>query len=162
MPNSNDFTDRARKAILVAKEEAVKRGHGLAEPGHLLVALLKVGGVGSEVLRIVSGGLDHVSNAVEISIERGNAEAPRPVTFWTRLLILIGWQSQPMSPQLKHAIEFAIQDAAALGDKYIGTEHMLLGILRLGDSIAAGTLEMLKVDYERVRKQLLLLRATAH
>ncbi len=140
---SNDrfdkFTERARKVLTLAQEEATRFNHNYIGTEHLLLGLVREGeGVAAKVLANLGVELNRVRSAVEFIIGRGD-----------RMIVgEIG-----LTPRAKKVIELAVDEARRLGHHYIGTEHLLLGLVREGEGIAAGVLESLGVNLEKVRTQ---------
>ena len=140
---SNDrfdkFTERARKVLTLAQEEATRFNHNYIGTEHLLLGLVREGeGVAAKVLANLGVELNRVRSAVEFIIGRGD-----------RMIVgEIG-----LTPRAKKVIELAVDEARRLGHHYIGTEHLLLGLVREGEGIAAGELESLGVNLEKVRTQ---------
>ena len=133
------FTERARKVLTLAQEEATRFNHNYIGTEHLLLGLVREGeGVAAKVLANLGVELDRVRGAVEFIIGRGD-----------RMIVgEIG-----LTPRAKKVIELAVDEARRLGHHYIGTEHLLLGLVREGEGIAAGVLESLGVNLEKVRKE---------
>src|SRR5215212_4292214 len=140
MPDRFDkFTERARKVLQLAQEEAQRFNHNYIGTEHLLLGLVREGeGVAAKVLANLGVDLNKVRSAVEFIIGRGD----RTVTGEVGL-----------TPRAKRVIELAIDEARRLGHNYIGTEHLLLGLVREGEGIAAGVLESLGVSLDKVRQQ---------
>jgi hypothetical protein len=133
------FTERARRVLTLAQEEATRFNHNYIGTEHLLLGLIREGdGVAAEVLRSLGVELDKVRSQVEFIIGRGDR----------MILGEIG-----LTPRSKKVIELAVDEARRLGHHYIGTEHLLLGLVREGEGVAAGVLESLGVGLERVRTQ---------
>lgn len=133
------FTDRARKVLTLAQDEAQRFNHNYIGTEHLLLGLVREGeGVAAKVLENMSVELAKVRQAVEFIIGRGE----RPV------LGEIG-----LTPRAKKVIELAIDEARRLGHNYIGTEHLLLGLVREEGGIASGVLESLGVSLDKVRHE---------
>ena len=133
------FTDRARKVLTLAQDEAQRFNHNYIGTEHLLLGLVREGeGVAAKVLENLSVELAKVRQAVEFIIGRGE----RPV------LGEIG-----LTPRAKKVIELAIDEARRLGHNYIGTEHLLLGLVREEGGIASGVLESLGVSLDKVRHE---------
>jgi len=133
------FTDRARKVLTLAQDEAQRFNHNYIGTEHLLLGLVREGeGVAAKVLENLNVELAKVRQAVEFIIGRGE----RPV------LGEIG-----LTPRAKKVIELAIDEARRLGHNYIGTEHLLLGLVREEGGIASGVLESLGVSLEKVRHE---------
>ena len=141
------FTMRARRVLELAQEEAHRFGHNYIGTEHLLLGLIREGdGVAARVLSSMSVDLARVRSGVEFIIGRGD----RPTVGEVGL-----------TPRAKKVIELAVDEARRLGHRYIGTEHLLLGLVREGEGIAAGVLESLGVNLERLRAQILhVLQAT--
>ncbi|HEU4598191.1 MAG TPA: ATP-dependent Clp protease ATP-binding subunit [Solirubrobacterales bacterium] len=141
MDRFDKFTDRARKVLTLAQDEAQRFNHNYIGTEHLLLGLVREGeGVAARVLENMNVELAKVRTAVEFIIGRGD----RPVVGEVGL-----------TPRAKRVIELAIDEARRLGHNYIGTEHLLLGLVREGEGIAAGVLESLGVNLEKVRQQVL-------
>ncbi|MFN2484887.1 MAG: ATP-dependent Clp protease ATP-binding subunit [Candidatus Limnocylindria bacterium] len=135
------FTDRARKVLTLAQDEAQRFNHNYIGTEHLLLGLVREGeGVAARVLENMNVELSKVRTAVEFIIGRGD----RPVVGEVGL-----------TPRAKRVIELAIDEARRLGHNYIGTEHLLLGLVREGEGIAAGVLESLGVNLDKVRHQVI-------
>ncbi len=133
------FTDRARKVLTLAQDEAQRFNHNYIGTEHLLLGLVREGeGVAAKVLENLNVELAKVRQAVEFIIGRGE----RPV------IGEIG-----LTPRAKKVIELAIDEARRLGHNYIGTEHLLLGLVREEGGIASGVLESLGVSLEKVRHE---------
>jgi ATP-dependent Clp protease ATP-binding subunit ClpC len=135
------FTDRARKVLTLAQDEAQRFNHNYIGTEHLLLGLVREGeGVAARVLENMNVELAKVRTAVEFIIGRGD----RPVVGEVGL-----------TPRAKRVIELAIDEARRLGHNYIGTEHLLLGLVREGEGIAAGVLESLGVNLDKVRHEVI-------
>ncbi|MBI4297128.1 MAG: ATP-dependent Clp protease ATP-binding subunit [Chloroflexi bacterium] len=133
------FTERARKVLSLAQEEAQRLNNNYIGTEHILLGLVREGeGVAARVLGNMGVDLDKVRSAVEFIIGRGE-RAPTGE---------IG-----LTPRAKKTIELAVDEARRLGHHYIGTEHLLLGLLREGEGVAAGVLESLGVNLEKVRSE---------
>ncbi len=140
---SNDrfdkFTERARKVLTLAQEEATRFNHNYIGTEHLLLGLVREGeGVAAKVLSNLGVELNRVRSAVEFIIGRGDR----------MIMGEIG-----LTPRAKKVIELAVDEARRLGHHYIGTEHLLLGLVREGEGIAAGVLESVGVSLDKVRTQ---------
>ena len=140
MPDRFDkFTERARRVLTLAQEEAQRFNHNYIGTEHLLLGLVREGdGVAAKVLSNLGVELGKVRSAVEFIIGRGDRA----------VLGEIG-----LTPRAKKVIELAVDEARRLNHHYIGTEHLLLGLVREGEGIAAGVLESLGVNLERVRAE---------
>ena len=136
------FTERARKVLSLAQEEAQRFNHNYIGTEHLLLGLVREGeGVAAKVLSNLGVELNKVRSAVEFIIGRGD-----------RLVLgEIG-----LTPRAKKVIEMAVDEARRLNHHSIGTEHLLLGLVREGEGIASGVLESLGVNLERVRTQTIM------
>ena len=141
MDRFDKFTDRARKVLTLSQDEAQRFNHNYIGTEHLLLGLVREGeGVGARVLTAMNVDLAKVRTAVEFIIGRGEM----PV-----------FGEVGLTPRAKRVIELAIDEARSLGHHYIGTEHLLLGLLREGEGIAAGVLQSLGVELERTRQEVL-------
>src|SRR5687768_9299725 len=141
MDRFDKFTDRARKVLTLAQDEAQRFNHNYIGTEHLLLGLVREGeGVAARVLENMNVELSKVRTAVEFIIGRGD----RPVVGEVGL-----------TPRAKRVIELAIDEARRLGHNCIGTEHLLLGLVREGEGIAAGVLESLGVNLDKVRHQVI-------
>ena len=133
------FTERARRVLTLAQEEAHRFNHNYIGTEHILLGLVREGdGVAAKVLGNLGVELNKVRSAVEFIIGRGDRT----------VLGEIG-----LTPRAKKVIELAVDEARRLTHSYIGTEHLLLGLVREGEGIAAGVLESLGVNLERVRAE---------
>jgi len=133
------FSERARHVLTIAQEEARQMNHSYIGTEHILLGLAREEeGVAAKVLTNLGVSLNKVRSAVEFISGRGE----RPSTSDTGL-----------TPRAKRVIELAIDEARQLGHNYIGTEHLLLGLLREGEGVAAGVLESLGVTLERARSE---------
>jgi len=133
------FTERARRVLSLAQEEAQRFNHNYIGTEHLLLGLVREGdGVAAQVLRNLGVELNKVRSAVEFIIGRGDR-------------IVLG--DIGLTPRAKKVIELAVDEARRLNHHYIGTEHLLLGLVREGEGIAAGVLESLGVNLEKVRTE---------
>ncbi|HEX5504639.1 MAG TPA: ATP-dependent Clp protease ATP-binding subunit [Thermomicrobiales bacterium] len=135
------FTERARRVLTLAQEEAQRFNHNYIGTEHLLLGLVREGdGVAARVLNNLGVQLPKVRSAVEFIIGRGES----------MIMGEIG-----LTPRAKKVIELAVDEARRLNHHYIGTEHLLLGLVREGEGIAAGVLESLGVSLEKVRAQVM-------
>ena len=131
------FTERARRVLTLAQEEAQRFNHNYIGTEHLLLGLVREGdGVAAKVLSNLGVELNKVRSAVEFIIGRGDRTTSGEIG---------------LTPRAKRVIELAVDEARRLNHSYIGTEHLLLGLVREGEGIAAGVLESLGVNLERVR-----------
>ncbi len=132
------FTERARKVILLAKEEAKRFNHDYIGTEHILLGLVREGeGVAAAVLASMGLSPDKISLEVEKFVQ------PGPST------IISG--DIPFTPKAKKVIELAMDEARNLGHNYIGTEHLLLGLIREGEGVASQVLISLSLDLDKVR-----------
>ena|SRR3989440_5354628 len=135
------FTERARKVLTLAQEEAQRFQHNYIGTEHLLLGLVREGeGVAAKVLTNLGVQLSDVREAVEFIIGRGER-------------IISG--EIGLTPRAKKVIELAVDEARTLNHHYIGTEHILLGLVREGGGIAAGVLASMGVKLEQVRAETL-------
>ncbi len=135
------FTKKARRVLSLANEEAQALNHGYIGTEHLLLGLVGVGvGVAARVLKDLGVDLPKVRTAVEDIVGRGKRAT----------LGRIG-----LTPRTKRVIELAVDEARRLGHHYIGTEHLLLGLAREGNGIAADVLASLGVSLDAVRRRTL-------
>src|SRR5512133_1926678 len=136
------FTDRARKVMALANQEAQRFNHEYIGTEHILLGLVKEGsGVGANVLK----NLDVDLRKVRLEVEKLVKSGPDMVTMG-RL---------PQTPRAKKVIEYAIEEARNLNHNYVGTEHLLLGLLREQDGVAAQVLMNLGLKLEEVREEVL-------
>ncbi len=133
------FTERARRVLTLAQEEAQHFNHSYIGTEHILLGLVREEeGVAAKVLTNLGVGLSKVRSAVEFIIGRGEKPSSGEIG---------------LTPRAKRVIELAIDEARHLGHNYIGTEHILLGLLREGEGIAAGVLDSLGITLERARAE---------
>jgi hypothetical protein len=140
------FTDRARRLIVLAQEDARRRGHDYIGTEHILLGLLHEGeGVAARALGNLGIELPTVRAQVEEIIGRGTATPSGHIPFTSRA---------------KKVLELSLREALDRGHNYIGTEHILLGLIREGEGVAAVVLVKLGAQLDRVRQQVLQLLAT--
>ncbi len=138
----NRFTERARKVIILSKEEARRFNHDYIGTEHLLLGLIREGeGVAAAVLEKLGLSLETIRIEVEKLVQPGPS---------TQILGDI-----PFTPRAKKSLELAAEEARALGHNYIGTEHMLLGLIREGEGVASQVLINLGLDLNRVRNEVM-------
>jgi len=138
----NNFTPRAQQVLALARKEADRFNHNFVGTEHLLLGLIKLGqGVAVNVLQKMGLDLDTVRQEVEKEV-RGGAEAKPGGNI-------------PYTPRVKKVLALAAKEAKALNHTYVGTEHILLGLLREGDGVAAKVLRNLEVDIEQCRQEIL-------
>ncbi|HMO27110.1 MAG TPA: ATP-dependent Clp protease ATP-binding subunit, partial [Tepidisphaeraceae bacterium] len=136
------FTDRARKVMALANQEAQRFNHEYIGTEHILLGLVKEGsGVGANVLK----NLDVDLRKVRLEVEKLVKSGPEMVTMG----------KLPQTPRAKKVIEYAIEEARNLNHNYVGTEHLLLGLLREHDGVAAQVLMNLGLKLEEVRDEVL-------
>src|SRR5713226_5495297 len=135
------FTERARKVLQLAQEEAQRFNHNYIGTEHLLLGLVREGeGVAANVLTNLGVKLESVRKSIEFLIGRGDRTVAGDVG---------------LTPRAKKVIELSVDEARRLNHHYIGTEHLLLGLVREGEGIAAGVLESLGVSLDKVRSQVI-------
>jgi len=135
------FTERARRVLTLAQEESLRLNHDYIGTEHLLLGLVREGeGVAATVFGNLGVELDKVRNAVEFIIGRGDR-------------VVMG--EIGLTPRAKKVIELAVNEARRYRHTYIGTEHLLLGMIREGEGIAAGVLESLGVSLDKARAEVL-------
>ncbi len=136
------FTERAQKVLVLAQDEAKRFGHSFVGTEHILLGLVREGeGIAAKVLLSLGVELDSVRSEVEKLIGKGDQ---RPVA-----------QGVNYTPRAKKVIELAIEEGQNLGHNYVGTEHLLLGLIREGEGIAAQVLNNMGADLQRARKSVL-------
>jgi ATP-dependent Clp protease ATP-binding subunit ClpA len=137
------FTDRARRVVVLAQEESRLLNHNYIGTEHILLGLIHEGqGVAAQALEAMDISLAAVRSQVEEIIGRGQDTASGHI---------------PFTPRAKKVLELSLREALALGHNYIGTEHILLGLIREGEGVAAQVLVKLGADLNRVRQQVILL-----
>ncbi len=137
------FTERARRVIILAQEEAKRLNHSAVGTEHILLGIIREGeGVASKVLESLNINPERVRAEIENAIGRGERTPYEEVAF---------------TPRAKKVLELALDEARRLGHNYIGTEHLLLGLIREGEGVAARVLEPMGADLERVRSQVVYL-----
>src|SRR5262245_34614060 len=137
------FTDRARKVIQLANEEAKRFCHEYIGTEHILLGLVKVGsGVAANVLKNLDIDLRKIRLEVEKIVQAGPD------------MIVMG--RLPQTPRAKKVIEYAIEEARNLNHSYVGTEHLLLGLLREQEGVAAYVLRSFGMTLERLRTEVVI------
>jgi len=137
------FTDRARRVLVLAQEEARLLNHNFIGTEHILLGLIHEGeGVAAKALESLGISLEAVREKVEETIGPAGAATTG---------------SPPFTPRAKKVLELSLREALQLGHNYIGTEHMLLGLVREGEGVAAQVLQTLGADLSRVRQQVIQL-----
>src|SRR5438105_5923284 len=141
------FNDRAKRVLALAQDEAIRFNHNYIGVEHLLLGLVREGeGVAARVLDSLGIDLSKMRSSVEVMIGRGKeTTSPSEIT---------------LSPRTKKVIELAVDESRKLGHSHVGTEHLLLGIVREGQSVGAGVLESMGVNLEQVRHQVIDRKST--
>jgi ATP-dependent Clp protease ATP-binding subunit ClpC len=133
------FSERARRVLSLAQEEAQRFNHNYIGTEHILLGLVReTEGVAARVLSNLGVELSKVRSAVEFIIGRGEGHTPGEIG---------------LTPRAKKVIELAVDEARRLNHHYIGTEHILIGLMREGEGVAAGVLESLSVSLDKVRAE---------
>jgi ATP-dependent Clp protease ATP-binding subunit ClpC len=137
------FTDRARRVVVEGQEEARTLDHSYMGTEHILLGLIHEGqGVGAKALESLEISLDTVRQQVQEIIGQGQYAPSGHI---------------PFTPAAKKVLELGLSESKALGHHYVGTEHILLGLIREGDGVAAHVLVRLGADLDRVRQQVIQL-----
>ncbi|HEX6263322.1 MAG TPA: Clp protease N-terminal domain-containing protein, partial [Actinomycetota bacterium] len=137
------FTDRARRVVVLAQEEARLLNHNYIGTEHILLGLIHEGeGVAAKALESLGISLEAVRQQVEDIIGQGQSAPTGHI---------------PFTPRAKKVLELSLREALQLGHNYIGTEHILLGLIREGEGVAAQVLQKLGADLNRVRQQVIQL-----
>src|SRR5579885_2073628 len=137
------FTDRARSVVVLAQEEARLLNHNYIGTEHLLLGLIRESeGIAATALERLGVSLEVVRSRVEEIIGYGGSSPSGHI---------------PFTPRAKKVLELSLREALQLGHNYIGTEHLLLGLIREGEGVAAQVLVKLGADLNRVRQQVLQL-----
>ncbi len=138
----NNFTPRAQQVLALARKEADRFNHNYVGTEHLLLGLIKLGqGVAVNVLQKLGLDLDTVRMEVEKQVGSGQESK------------MVG--NIPYTPRVKKVLALASKEARALNHSYVGTEHILLGLLREGEGVAAHVLKSLEIDIEKTRNEIL-------
>jgi ATP-dependent Clp protease ATP-binding subunit ClpC len=132
------FTDRARRVVVRAQEEARTLGHSYIGTEHLLLGLTREGGVGPRALEALGISTEAVRQRVEEAVGRGELSMTGHI---------------PFTPQAKKVLEYSLRESRRLGHSYIGTEHILLGLLSEGEGVGARVLTELGADLDEARQQ---------
>lgn len=139
---SSRFTEHAQRVFLIAQEEAHKLNHAYVGTEHVLLGLICLGeGVAAQILSNLGIDLRKVRSEVEKIVGTGDH------------VMLLG--NVPFTPRAKKVLEFAVEEAQNLGHSHVGTEHLLLGLIREEEDIAAQILEMLGIRLDIVREEIL-------
>jgi ATP-dependent Clp protease ATP-binding subunit ClpA len=137
------FTDRARRVVVLAQEEARMLEHDYIGTEHLLLALIHEGeGVAAKALRALDVDLDTLRREVEALVGRGQQPSKGHI---------------PFTPRAKKVLELSLRESVQLGHDYIGTEHLLLGIVREGEGPAAQVLQQRGIELNTVRQEVIRL-----
>jgi ATP-dependent Clp protease ATP-binding subunit ClpA len=140
----NRFTDRARKVMQFANQEAQRLKHEYIGTEHILLGLAREG----------SGVATHVLKNLDIDLEKIRREVKKIVLAGPDV---VTWGKLPQTPRAKKVIEYAIEEARQLGHNYVGTEHLLLGLIREQEGVAAQVLTNLGLSLDMVRDEVLRL-----
>jgi ATP-dependent Clp protease ATP-binding subunit ClpA len=141
------FTDQARRVVVLAQEEARMLGHGYIGTEHILLGLLAEGeGMAAQALAALGISLDAAREQVAEIIGEGTGQPAGHI---------------PFTPRTKKVLELSLREAQRLGDSYIGTEHILLGMAREGEGVGAQVLGRLGASTDRVLAQVLMTRRAA-
>ncbi|WP_208585809.1 ATP-dependent protease ATP-binding subunit ClpC [Gracilibacillus suaedae] len=136
------FTERAQKVLALSQEEAVRLGHNNIGTEHILLGLVSEGeGIAAKALQAIGLGADKIRDEVESLIGKGS-EVSQTIHY---------------TPRAKKVIELSMDEARKLGHSYVGTEHILLGLIREGEGVAARVLNNLGVSLNKARQQVLQL-----
>ncbi|HRE02708.1 MAG TPA: Clp protease N-terminal domain-containing protein, partial [Ilumatobacteraceae bacterium] len=137
------FTDRARRVVVLAQEEARLLNHSYIGTEHILLGLIHEGeGVAAKAMESLGISLEAVRSQVEEIIGQGGSSPSGHI---------------PFTPRAKKVLELSLREALQLGHNYIGTEHILLGLIREGEGVAAQVLVKLGADLSKVRQQVIQL-----
>src|SRR6266513_1310012 len=146
--NGYNFTDRVRKELQLAREEAYRLGHEYVGTEHILLAIIREGeGVAQAVLTNLNVDLEEISRRIEETVKKGKAAVPaRP--------------DLPYTSRAKKVLEFSMSEARELNDKYVGTEHLLRGVLREEKGIGALVLTEAGVTLDAARSEVVRMLRT--
>ncbi len=137
------FTERAQQVLVLAQEEAKRLNHNFIGTEHLLLGLVREGsGIASRVLQNMAVDLNRVRQEVERITPKGDKIIQQGISY---------------TPRAKRVVELAIEESQNLGHNYVGTEHLMLGLVREGEGIAAQVLSNLGIDLKRARKEVIQL-----
>jgi ATP-dependent Clp protease ATP-binding subunit ClpC len=137
------FTDRARRAVVYAQDEARMLNHNYIGTEHILLGLIHEGeGLAARALKALGVSLDETRQEIEDIAGRGTKEHEGPI---------------PFTPRAKKVLELSLREALQLDHSYIGTEHILLGLMREGDGVAAQVLVRSGVDLNTARQEVIRL-----
>jgi ATP-dependent Clp protease ATP-binding subunit ClpC len=136
------LTERAQKVLALAQEEAIRLNHNNIGTEHILLGLIREGeGIAAKALQALNLDMEKIQNEVETLIGRGEERS----------------QNIHYTPRAKKVIELSMDEARKLGHTYVGTEHILLGLIREGEGVAARVLNNLGVSLNKARQQVLQL-----
>ena len=142
-----NFTERTRKVLMLAREEAARLGHEYVGTEHMLLGLIREGeGIAATVLQNLNAELDEIWQRVEETVKKGAAQTTGP--------------DLPYTSRAKKVLELAMEEARALQHSYVGTEHLLLGLLAEAKGIAVQVLGSFGVTLERARAETLRILGT--
>ena len=137
------FTERARRVVFFAQEEAGRLGENYVSTEHLLLGLVRENdSVAARILERMGVSLGRIRSEIERQVQRGDGRAG---------------QDMQLTPRAKRVIDLAYDEARQLSNNYIGTEHLLLGLIREGEGLAGRVLAKLGVELERTRREVLAL-----
>ncbi len=140
----NKFTERARKILIYAREEAGRIQNDYIGTEHILLGLIREGnGIAAAVLNNLNLDLDRIRDEIEQSVSRGGGS------------LVLG--EIPFTPRAKKVLDLAVEEAHSMGHNYVGTEHLLLGLINEGEGVAAMVLSKLGAGLDRVREETLKL-----
>jgi len=132
------FTERAQKVLFLAQEEALRLGHPYVGTEHILLGLIREGqGVAARALAGMGIEADKVRSAVELAVGKAQGNPGQEIA---------------LTPRGKRILELSVEEARRMGHNYVGTEHMLLGLIREGEGLAAQVLKAMGADLDRVRQ----------
>ena len=138
------FTERARKVVFYAQEEAGRLGENYVSTEHLLLGLVRENdSVAARILDRIGVSLGRIRSEIERQVSRGDGR--------------LG-QDMQLTPRAKRVIDLAYDEARQLNNNYIGTEHLLLGLIREGEGLAGRVLSKLGVDLDRTRREVMHLQ----
>lgn len=140
---SNNFTPRAQQSLALAKKEAERLHHNYVGTEHLLLGLLKLGqGLAVKILTNVGVHLDDVYQAIEDNVGTGPSEPTQG-------------GSSPFTPRVKKVLALAEKEARKMNHTYVGTEHLLLGLIKEGDGVAAQVIQSFGIDIDTIRNEIM-------
>src|SRR5947207_5971230 len=138
------FTERARRVVFFAQEEAGRLSQNYVSTEHLLLGLVREDdSVAARIFDCLGGGLSKIRSEVEAKVERGDGRRG---------------QDMQLTPRAKRVIDLAYDEARQLSNNYIGTEHLLLGLIREGEGLAGRVLTSLGITLEKARGEIVLLQ----